>query len=75
MRGNRNVGGCPSGGGGGETKSPKERYDLFFLQHFYRAELPLLSSLGVDLTLSPELLCQRKCMQNKTATHSDLSKM
>jgi hypothetical protein len=31
MKGNRNVGGCPSGGGGGETKSPKERYDLIFL--------------------------------------------
>jgi hypothetical protein len=31
MRGNRNVGGGPSGGGGGETKSPKERYDLIFL--------------------------------------------
>jgi hypothetical protein len=31
MRGNRNVGGCPSGGGGGENQSPKERYDLFFL--------------------------------------------
>ena len=31
MRGNRNVGGCPSGGGGGDTKSPKERYDSIFL--------------------------------------------
>jgi hypothetical protein len=31
MRGNRDMGGCPSSGGGGETKSPKERYDLFFL--------------------------------------------
>jgi hypothetical protein len=31
MKGNRNVGGCPSGRGGGETKSPKERYDLIFL--------------------------------------------
>jgi hypothetical protein len=31
MRGNRNVGGCPSGGGGGETKNPQERYDLIFL--------------------------------------------
>jgi hypothetical protein len=24
-------GGCPSGGGGGETKSLQERYDLFFM--------------------------------------------
>jgi hypothetical protein len=31
MRGNRNVGGCPSGGGGGETKSPQKRYNLIFL--------------------------------------------
>jgi hypothetical protein len=37
MRGNRNAGGCPSGGGAGETKSPKERYDLIFLKHVYRA--------------------------------------
>ena len=31
MKGNRNVGGCPRGGGGGETKSPQERYDLIVL--------------------------------------------
>jgi hypothetical protein len=31
MRDNHNVGGGPSGGGVGENKSPKERYDLFFL--------------------------------------------
>jgi hypothetical protein len=31
MRGNRNVGGCPGGGGGGETKSSQELYDLIFL--------------------------------------------
>jgi len=37
MRGNHTVGGCPSGGGGGETKSPQERYNLIFLKHFYRA--------------------------------------
>jgi hypothetical protein len=37
MRGNRNAGGCPSGGGTGETKRPKERYDLIFLNHFSRA--------------------------------------
>jgi hypothetical protein len=34
MKGIRNVVGCPSGGGGGETKSPKERYDLIFLSIF-----------------------------------------
>ena len=39
MRGNRNVGGCPSAGGVGETKSPQERYDLIFLKHFYRAQI------------------------------------
>ena len=37
MRGNRNVGGCLSAGGVGETKSLQERYDLIFLKHFYRA--------------------------------------
>jgi len=36
-------------------------------------ELPLLV-LGTDLTLSPKVLYQRKCMQNKMATNSDLLK-
>ena len=35
------TGGCPSGGGGGETKSPKERYNLIFLKHFSRAKKPV----------------------------------
>ena len=37
MSDNRTVGGCLSGGRGGETKSPQERYDVIFLRHFYRA--------------------------------------
>lgn len=30
MRGNRYGGGPPNCGGGGETKSPQERYDVIF---------------------------------------------
>jgi hypothetical protein len=30
MRGNHNVGGCPSGGGGGETEAPKSVMIYFF---------------------------------------------
>jgi len=37
MRSNHNVGACPGGGGGDETKCPKEHYDLIFFQHFSRA--------------------------------------
>ena len=56
MRGNRTVGGCPNGGGGGETKSPKERYNLIFLKHFYRAEqLPVQSSADPNLRVPPLL--------------------
>jgi hypothetical protein len=32
-------------GAGGETKSPHERYDLIFLQHFYRADLSPTATL------------------------------
>lgn len=44
MRGNRNAGGSPSSGRGGETKSPQERYDFNFSEHFYKRNnsFPLL---------------------------------
>jgi len=40
-RGNRNVGGCPSGGGWGDTEAPRALWSNFS-EHFYRAKNSIL---------------------------------
>jgi hypothetical protein len=62
MRGNRNVGGYLSGGGGGETKRPKERYDLIFLSISTEPKWPLFSS---SLIFSYGLRIQKNALPNE----------